>query len=178
MQIMTIAPVLLFLLGLTQAQQAPEAALASAESSFAITLHAGPAPACEAFGPIEEKRWSPLWEPDFISWTGSKTNPDTAVFTTAGHAGGKLLWVMTAHDCKSGLVQYVNVDPGNAVTVIEIRCTELSKNETRATVTSRKTALSPAGNDAVQSFADHFALQGPHWEQAINGYLAGAKAGQ
>jgi hypothetical protein len=176
MCIMTLALVLLFLLGLTQAQQAP--ALASAERSFAITLHAEPAPACEAFGPIQEKRWSPLWEPDFISWTGSKTDPDTAVFTTAGHAGGKLLWVMTAHDCKSGLVQYVNVNPGTVVTVIEIRCTALSKNETRATVTSRKTALSPGGNDAVQRFADHFALQGPHWEQAINGYLAGAKAGQ
>jgi len=166
----------LSLLGPNQAK--PGATPVAAERSFAITLRAPMAQACEAFGPVAEKQWSPHWQPEFISWTGSETNPETAVFTTPMHASDRLLWVMTAHDCKSGLVQYVNVEPGSVVTVLEIRCARLGKNETRAIVRARKTALSPAGSEFVRRFAEHFALEGPHWEQAINGYLAAAKAGQ
>src|SRR5262249_55967185 len=148
--IMTIALAVLLLLGPNQAK--PGAMPVSAERSFAITLHAPMARACQAFGPVAEKQWSPHWQPEFISWTGSEANPDTAVFTTSARASDKLLWIMTAHDCKSGLVQYVNVEPGNAVTVLEIRCARLGKNGTRAIVLARKTALSPAASEFVRRF--------------------------
>jgi hypothetical protein len=161
----------LMLLAAVPAVSGAEPPLPSAQRSFTITLHAGRGRACELFGPVGEKQWSPEWNPEFVSRSGTKGNPKRAVFTTPGHARGRVLWILTAYDCKRGFVQYVVVDPGFMVTVIEIRCTPLRAAATRATVTYRKTALSQAARAAIQSFQRHFAAQGPHWEQAINASL-------
>jgi hypothetical protein len=162
---------LLMLLAALPAARGAEPPLPSATRSFTITLHARRDRACALFGPVAEKQWSPEWNPEFISRSGTKGNPKRAVFTTPGHARGRLLWILTAFDCNRGFVQYVVVDPGFLVTVIEIRCTPLRAAATRTTVTYRKTALSQAAGAAIRHFRRHFAAQGPHWERAINAAL-------
>ncbi len=150
--------------------------LESATRSFTITLHAGFDRAFESFGPVEEKNWSPEFDPAFIYRSGIDMHPDFAVFTTS-HGAGQLLWVMSAHDRDRGFTQYVNVDSGKMVTVIEIQCVKVRADQTRATVTYRKTALAESSNVTVQHFAEHFAAQASHWEQAMNDYFDHQKQG-
>ncbi len=64
--------------------------LESATRSFTITLHAGFDRAFESFGPVEEKNWSPEFDPAFIYRSGIDMHPDFAVFTTS-NAGDRHL---------------------------------------------------------------------------------------
>lgn len=154
----------------SQAQSAPAGDPQSAERSFNITLHADADRCLRAFGPTEEKRWSPEWDPKFISSTGNPSDPDFAVFRIT-HGGSESIWTLSVHDRQRGILQYVVFNPGRIVTVIEIRCTSAGEHLARATVTYRKTALVPEASTQVSAFAQHFAEEREHWEETIDRYL-------
>ena len=152
--------------------QAP--ALDSAERSFRITLHADADRALRAFGPIEEARWSPEWHPQMMSAVGDRDDPDFAVFRIA-HGTTDSLWTLSRHDRTRRELQYVVVNAGQMLTVIDIRCEALDPQTTSAEIRYRKVALAADHNGEVRHFADHFTDERPHWEQSINRYLDGRR---
>ena len=144
--------------------------LESAARSFRITLHADADRALRAFGPIEETRWAPEWQPEMFSSTGDRNDPDAAVFRI-GHGSSESLWTLSRHDRQRRELQYVVVNAGKMVTVIDIRCSPIDARTTSAEVAYRKVALAAEHNADVRHFAEHFTDQRQHWEKAINAYL-------
>lgn len=144
----------------------------SAERSFTISIQADPDRVLKAFGPVEEKRWSPEWDPRFISLVGDRADPDFAVFrVTRGQSDS--IWTLSNHDRKQRTIQYVVVNPGKMVTVIDIRCLPGPGHSTQATVAYRKIALTTELNPEISQFAAHFTDQREHWERTINDYFDG-----
>jgi hypothetical protein len=150
--------------------QAQSAKLDSAERSISLSLHADVPLALRAFGPAEERLWSPGWEPKFIFLQGGAADPDFAVFTIT-HGTSESFWTLSNHDRQRGTLQYVVFKPGEMLTVIDVRCVAAGEHLTRATVTYRKTALSPEANAQISHFSAHFTEEGNHWEQTIDRYL-------
>lgn len=148
------------------AQSAP----ASATRQISITLRAPVDVALAAFGPAQESKWAPGWKPHYLSSSGPADDPDAAVFTT-GTDERPTTWVMTAHDRAQHTIQYVSVLPGAVLTVIDIACVSKGARQTSATITYRRTALRPESTALVEDFANHFASQADHWQEALNRYL-------
>ena len=138
--------------------------------SVTIALHAPVDAALAAFGPTQESRWAPTWAPRVLSTTGPSEDPDSAVFET-GPDSQPTIWALSQHDRQNHRIQYVNVQPGALVTVIEVTCVPTGPAETLATITYRRTALRTTFNSAVEDFARHFTSQADHWQAAMNAYL-------
>ena len=157
--------------GAADAPAAPGSALPlhTAVRAFTIELPAAVAVAAPLFGPVREREWSPHWAPTFVQ-PDPPAQEEGAVFTT-DDAHGRCVWVLTDYDPDAGRVGYVALLPGVAVTRLRIDLRAVGAGACSATVTSRRTALSPAGNDDVDRFALHFEQQGPHWQQAVAGAL-------
>ena len=149
-------------------------ALHSAERAFTIILNAPLAEATAMFGPVREREWSSAWNPEFID-PAQPVQKEGAVFVTDAQPHGKSTWLLSEYDVRAGRVGYVVFVPGQSVIQFRIRVTAKGGNKSEATVTSHRTALSPAGNDAVDHFAIQFASQGPLWEAAINQSLEAPK---
>jgi hypothetical protein len=142
----------------------------TAERSITIALHASVDTALAAFGPTQESQWAPTWAPRFLATTGPSDDPDFAIFET-GAVETPITWALTQHDRQHHHLQYVSVQPLALVTVIDVVCVPAGPDETRATITYRRTALRPAFDGAVDDFAAHFASQADHWQAAMNHYL-------
>jgi hypothetical protein len=152
------------------AQPVAQGTFESAERSFSITLHADADRAWKAFGPVEEARWAPGWQPAMISAVGDPNDPDFAVFRIA-HGQTESLWTLSVHDRQRHVLQYLVVNAGRMVTVIDIRCNPVDPDTTNATIAYRKVALAAESNAEIRHFAEHFVEQRSHWEEAINAYL-------
>jgi hypothetical protein len=160
----------LAVLSLASPHAAMEPERATASRSFTISLHAPVDAALAAFGPTQESKWAPDWAPRFITVSGPVDDPDFAVFET-GSEEHPTLWTLTQHDRQRHHIQYVSVQADALHTVIDVDCATIGPGLTRATVTYRRTALRTVHNPAVEHFAEHFASQADHWQDAINRYL-------
>jgi hypothetical protein len=76
--------------------------------------------------------------------------------------------VVTRFDEHTLEVDYAQVLPEVWAGEILIRLKAAGKNRTEATVTYRRTALSPEADEGVEAFGRHFPQQREHWENAIN----------
>ncbi len=92
------------------------------------------------------------------------------VFTTQDEYG-RAVWLLDRYDTSAGEIRYVNVR-STTLTTIDISVRQDGKDASLATVTYKRTALDPRGEEGVASFAHHFPMEGPHWESAINAALA------
>ena len=140
--------------------------------SFTITLNGPVAVVTPLFGPIREAEWSPDWRPHFLHPLEGKQS-EGAVFTTQSANGRERLWLLTEYNVDQGRVDYVVVTPGFTANEIQIRVVDDGEKRSRATITYRHSALSPAGNDEVTKLDDYWAEeQRAHWESAINAVLS------
>ena len=80
--------------------------------------------------------------------------------------------MLTTYLPKEGRVEYVCVTPGFSINQIKIRVVSAGPRQSKATITYRRSAIAPEGNDDVRrltaSWAEH---QRRHWEGAINAVL-------
>ena len=96
-----------------------------------------------------------------------------AVFTTASGHGKARLWLLTTYDVRNGRVEYVVMTPGVTANEIKIRVVPDGEQHCKATITYRRSALAPEGNEEVAKLDAHWAEeQQVHWETAINEVLA------
>ena len=160
---------------LVQASLAGEAGTPAAEQrpqSFIIMLKGSVAHVTPLFGPVREAEWAPDWPPRFIQ-PGQGVQREGAVFTTASGHGKARLWLLTTYDVRNGRVEYVVMTPGVTANEIKIRVVPDGEHHCKATITYRRSALAPEGNEEVAKLDAHWAEeQQVHWETAINEVLA------
>jgi hypothetical protein len=140
-----------------------------ADRSFVISLRAPAGVATSAFGPVEERGWSPEWNPDFV-YPHQPKSVEGAVFTV-GSGPERSTWLLETFDPRRHLVRYVTVGP-DVLTRVTLRVEAAGASRSRATITFARTALSDDGDVAVAHFARHFTGQAPHWQAALNAYFA------
>jgi len=140
--------------------------------SFTIGLNASVADATPLFGPVREAEWAPEWSPRFIHPVQG-AQKEGVVFTTTNVHGKDRLWLLTTYDVSEGRVEYVVVAPALTTSEIKIRVVPDGERRSRATITYRRSALTPEGNEEVAKLDVHWAEeQRLHWEKAINEALA------
>ena len=140
--------------------------------SFTIGLNGSVADVTPLFGPVREAEWAPEWSPRFIH-PAQGAQEDGVVFTTTTGPGKDRLWLLTAYDIKEGKVEYVVVIPALTASEIKIRIVPDGEQHCKATITYRRSALTPEGNEEVAKLDAHWVReQQIHWERAINEALA------
>lgn len=158
-----------------QAVLAGEAGTAVAEQrtqSFTIGLNGSVADVTPLFGPVREAEWAPDWSPRFIH-PAQGAQCEGVVFTTTSGHGKDRLWLLTTYDVRNGRVEYVVMTPALTANEIKIRVVPDGEQHCKATVTYRRSALVPEGNEEIAKLDAHWAKeQRVHWETAINEALA------
>ena len=162
-------------LALVQAALPGEAGASVVEQrtqSFTIGLNGSVADVAPLFGPVREAEWAPDWSPRFIH-PAQGLQCEGAVFTTTTSHGRDRVWLLTAYDVTNGRVEYVVVTPAFTADEIKIRVVPDGEQHCKATITYRRSALAPEGNEEVAKLDAHWAEeQRIHWETAINEALA------
>ena len=139
---------------------------------FTIGLNGPVADVTAFFGPVREAEWAAGWAPRFIH-PAQALQREGAVFTTTNGDGKDRLWLLTTYDPGNGRVEYVVLAPALTVNEIKIRVVPDGEQHSKATITYRRSALAPEGNDEVAKLDAHWAEQKRiHWETAINQALA------
>jgi hypothetical protein len=162
-------------LAVIQAVLAGEAGTAVVEQrtqSFTIGLNGSVADVTPLFGPVREAEWAPDWAPRFIH-PAQGAQCEGVVFTTTSGHGKDRLWLLTTYDVRNGRVEYVVMTPALTANEIKIRVVADGEQHCKATVTYRRSALVPEGNEEIAKLDAHWAKeQRVHWETAINEALA------
>jgi hypothetical protein len=136
-----------------------------------IRLAAPPEVVFPLFGPLDEQRWEPDWNPTFLYPPTGATQCD-AVFTATHADGTPSFWTIVVFEPADLRISYVRMHPATHVARIDIGCAGESDATTRADVTYTFTGLSAAGNAYVETFTEaHYAAWLQSWEAAINHYL-------
>lgn len=151
------------------------AVLEQRTQSFTIKLNGTVADVTPLFGPVREAEWAPDWSPHFIHPVRGAQR-EGAVFTTTSAHDTDRLWLLTTYDVANGRVDYVVVTPALAANEIKICAVPDGEQHSKATITYRRSALAPEGNEEVAKLNAHWAeQQRVHWETAINEALAKAR---
>ena len=162
-------------LALVQGALAGEDGIATVEQrtqSFTIILNGSVSEVTPLFGPVREAEWAPDWSPRFIHPVQG-VQREGVVFTTSPGDGRDRLWLLTTYDVRNGRVEYVVVTPAFTANEIKIRVIPDREKHCKATITYRRSALTPEGNEEVVKLNAHWAEeQRIHWETAINETLA------
>ena len=156
------------ILGIGSAGGAP----AESHLSQTATLHlaAPPSDVFPLFGPLGEKQWAGRhWSPHFLDPAEPK-DVEGCVFTTG--AGGETTWVLTAFDSRTLHIAYVEIDPRELVTQLDIALAPEGAGASSARVRYTWTSLSEKG---LERLAHHRGPAFEHWmaewESALNAYL-------
>jgi hypothetical protein len=154
-----LTPVLFASLGQAQTR-------AHAEASITIDLEAAPAVVLPLFGPVREAEWAHGWSLIMI-YPADGRQLEGSIFTTEGKKAD-VVWVLTRFEEHALEVRYAQVLPKMWAGEIVIRLRASGKGRTEATLTYRRTSLSPEADEGVEAFALHFPEQREHWQNAIN----------
>jgi hypothetical protein len=140
--------------------------------SFTIRLNGSVADVTPLFGPVREAEWAPDWAPRFIH-PAHGVQREGVVFTTRTGQDRDRFWLLTRYDVANGRVEYVVMIPAFTASEIKIRVIPDGEQHCKATITYRRSALAPEGNEDVTKLDAHWAEeQRIHWETAINEALA------
>jgi hypothetical protein len=160
------------LIGVFVAEVADPTAVEQRTQSFTIVLNGSVADVTPLFGPVREAEWAPDWSPHFIHPAEGVQREGVVFTTTSGH-GRNRLWMLTRYDVRDGRVEYVVMTTALTANEIKIRVVPDDEQHCEATITYRRSALTPDGNDEVAKLDAYWAEeQRIHWERAINEALA------
>jgi hypothetical protein len=140
------------------------------ERTMTLSL-AGPADeAFPLFGPLRECEWEPEWNPVFIAPDEGQSCAAGTVFVVPGPPEG--VWVMTAYDVARRQVRYVMVQPRLVTSEIAVDVTPSGPQSSTAVVAYRRTALTEAGEAALDEFIRVWPSWAGQWQGAINAVLS------
>jgi len=138
-----------------------------------IRLPIEPAEALPLFTPEGERAWVPGWDPQPVHAPGGSLSRDGAVFRTT-HGGEETVWLVQRVDPAQGVADYVRLTPGNRLGTVHVRCTDDGEGGSIVEVGYRLTALSPAGEEALEAITrEAFEADIRGWREAIEELLAG-----
>jgi hypothetical protein len=124
------------------------------------------------FGALEEKKWADGWSP-VILYPASAKLREGMVFTTPATNRSETVytWIVSKHQPESNYVEYI-VSTANRTWVIAIRCSEVSRTQTKAHVRYTYTGLNHRGNELnKRAIKEMFARNLRDWEEAMNHFL-------
>ncbi|HEX3551295.1 MAG TPA: hypothetical protein VHT53_13005 [Candidatus Elarobacter sp.] len=145
---------------------------ATFSGSFTVALRAQAAQAQHLFDPVGEAIWAPGWAPAFVRETDRTQLPDGTVFTTPGHGGSTMTWVLQRYDRAAHAIAYTVFAPAGAVVTIRIGLRDGASGGSTADVRYDLVATTEEGDAYVRDFAAQFAHYGPHWQSAIDAATA------
>jgi len=138
--------------------------------TFTIRLNGSVGDVTPLFGPVREAEWAPEWSPHFIHPAHAAQEEGVVFTTTSGHSKDRL-WLLTAYDVREGRVEYVVVTPALTASEIKIRVVPDGEEHCKATISYRRSALTPEGNEEVAKLdADWAKEQRIHWERVSMGH--------
>jgi hypothetical protein len=140
------------------AEEADRAVVEQRAQFFTIGLNGSVADITAFFGPVHEAEWAPGWSPRFIH-PAQALQREGAVFTTTNADGKDRLRPLTTYDPGNGRVEYVVMAPAFTANEIKIRVVPDGEQHSKATITYRRSALAPEGNDEVAKLDAHWAEQ-------------------
>ncbi|MEP2703657.1 MAG: hypothetical protein ABJQ71_09480 [Roseibium sp.] len=121
----------------------------------------------------DEKKWFPNW--DYINLTGRKDMRENDVFMTLphGHGSNNSIWIVKAYDPDQYLLKLIRVDPVDRLAFYKIKCTELSKTNTRVELSISYLPLSDKGEGFVMDYDEgtHSTIA-DHWKTLLEDYFA------
>lgn len=160
--------VVLLLFVVTSYAQTAQPGLTHVRRTGRIRLHGPIEKVFPLFGPVDETKWAPGWEPS-IKY-GSNAELGT-VFTTVTSTH-PAIWIVTRYDSKSHDMQYTTAFPEDRVVQLDIACHLTGAVETRCDVAYAITALSDSARAAVERYTqERHDERMAHWQTAINHYL-------
>ena len=125
-----------------------------------------PEEALPLFTALGEKFWIPTWDPVVLNGDGVETG---TVFVTSNQ-GHKTHWIVMDYDSQAYHALYVRVTPEVDAGTVDVSLVSNGKGGSVVTVSYELTALSPAGNEKLQSsFSEtHYAQMMKDWRAMIN----------
>lgn len=114
-------------------------------------LPAAPGRALEFFSPEGERDWAPDWSPEYVYPADGRLQPGLVFRTASG--GEPTLWLLLRFDTLTFEAQYVRIVPGSRLGTVTVSCKPTGARETAVTVTYELTALSAAGNRALDALS-------------------------
>jgi hypothetical protein len=137
------------------------------EHTGLVTVRRPLAEAFPLFTPEGERAWAPGWEPEYLHPPDGTPGPGLTFRTRAG--GEETLWYVARFDPVGGGAEYVRITPGSRLGTVTIQCEQADPGFTTVRVTYRLTAVSQAGNAALEAFnGPAFAEMMQEWERRID----------
>lgn len=138
--------------------------------TYTQTLQGTPAEIFPLYCPVKEALWCEGWDPVVVYSESGVVEADCVFITADGPT--QAAWFVTAHDAVKGLVEMIKHTPGKTFVKLRIALTEVSAGTSQATITYSHTALSEAGEKALEAFtAAQYETAMQAWEKAMNHYL-------
>jgi len=138
--------------------------------TYTQTLSGAPAEIFPLYCPVKEALWCEGWDPVVVYSESGVVEKDCVFITAEG--GAQAAWYVTAYDLANGLVEMIKHTPGKTLVKLTIVLTVVSEKTCQATITYSSTALSAAGEEALEAFtAENYATMMQAWEKAMNHYL-------
>ena len=123
------------------------------------------------FGPVDEAKWAPGWEPAIKH--GGNAEVGTVFTVDSPHAA---TWIVTRYDVKAHDMQYTVVFQEDRVVQLDIGCQSGNLSETCCDIAYTITALSDSGRQVVEHYTqEKHDERIAHWQLAINHYLQTGK---
>lgn len=119
------------------------------------------------FGPLDEAKWAPGWEPS-IKYGG---NAELGTVFTTNASPHPATWIVTRFDAASHSMQYTTVFPEDRVVQLDIACQPFDHGDTRCEVGYAITALNNSTSSIERYTQERDAERLAHWQLAINHYL-------
>jgi hypothetical protein len=116
------------------------------------------------FTPSGERAWSEGWDPEFPSPVADEIEPGT-VFTTGGHGDQRTTWTVVRREGHHALA-YSRTTPGERAGLVTVTLQPSAVGST-VTVDYDLTALVPAANAELRSFATHYRHFLDGWQDSI-----------
>jgi hypothetical protein len=138
------------------------------EATHCIEVDAPIDPCFMFFTPAGEELWVDGWAPSYVHPADGRTEAGM-VFTT-GSGSETTIWLLADFDPATHRSRYLRCTPGSRTATVEIGCTALGPRRTAVEITYTLTALSTAGETALQAF------EGARFAEMIDGWAAAIAA--
>jgi len=141
---------------------------ATFSGTFTVSVKAPADRALALFDPVGEAAWAPGWAPVFVKEADRASLADGTVFTTPGHGGGTMTWVLQHYDRAAHEIAYTAFDAVGAVAAIRIAVRDRAQGGSEATVRYDLVATTDTGDRVVQIFESQFPHMKAHWQAALD----------
>lgn len=142
--------------------------------AYSQTIIAAPEVVFPLLCPVEEERWVPEWNPEYILSFSGVAELD-CIFETVGDPTNSV-WVVSSYEPERFYVEMYKITPEHTVGKLQIQLSLINKDETKADISYEYTSLGSAGDDFLKGFTEEYYIDFmKKWEQALNHFLKTGK---